>query len=102
MRSFLCFDGERMKASVLPRRCSPKPVQLPTERNGTAIRSHCACAPASTPLSRLWCIQCHSVLVIQPSGWCCAARPMTWCMVCAVIQLVMNTLRMPPWNSASR
>jgi hypothetical protein len=53
MRSFLCGDCERMKASVLPRRCRPKPVQLPTERKGTVILSHCACEPLKAPLSRL-------------------------------------------------
>ena len=57
-----------MNASVLPRRCSAKPVQLPTVNIGTVILSHCACAPRNAPLSRLLCSQKCSVLVCQPSG----------------------------------
>ena len=46
MRSFLCGVAARMKASVLPRRCSAMPDQLPTLNIGTLILSHCACDAA--------------------------------------------------------
>ena len=91
-----------MNASVLPRRCSAMPVQLPTVSIGTVILSHCACAPRKAPLSRLLPSQKCSVLTCQAFGSFCEARPTVWCIRCAVNQLVMNTLSMPPWNSASR
>ena len=91
-----------MNASVLPRRCSAMPDQLPTVSIGTVILSHCACAPRKAPLSRLLLSQKCSVLVCQAFGTCREARPTTWCIRCAINQLGMNRLSMPPWNSASR
>ena len=85
-----------MKASVLPRRCSAMPDQLPTVNIGTVILSHCACAPRSAPLSRLSCSQRYIVSVFQRSGSTREARPSRWCIRCAVNQLVMNTLSRPP------
>ena len=64
-----------MKASVLPRRCSAMPDQLPTESIGTVILSHCACAPRKAPLSRLLLSQKCNVLAAQAFGSCCEARP---------------------------
>ena len=41
----LVLEAARTKASLLPRRCNPMPVQLPTLSIGTVILSHCAWAP---------------------------------------------------------
>jgi len=68
-----------MKASVLPRRCSAMPDQLPTVSIGTVIFSHLRLRAAQRALSRLLLSQKCSVLACQAFGTCREARPTTWC-----------------------
>src|SRR5262249_11608207 len=74
MRSFLCGVAARINASVLPRRCNPIPVQLPTLSIGTVILPHCACAPRNAPLSSVLLSQNCSVSEPHLFGWCREAR----------------------------
>ena len=110
-----------MKPSVLPRRWSPCPPQLPAERSGVTICSNRAersrwywsssgCALISAPKSARLAASSSSVMVSSPqaltpvSGWRGPRSPNPcWTdFTCMSYQLAQKVETMPPWWVMSR
>ncbi|MNC92045.1 hypothetical protein D3C83_84040 [compost metagenome] len=68
MRSFLCFEAALTNPSMLPRRCSPIPVQLPTLKSGTVIFDQSALRRRQNSESRFWLAQFHNMLLLKALG----------------------------------
>jgi len=64
-----------MNPSVLPRRCRPTPVQLPTLYIGTVILSQRALRILQKSESKLWLAHSHNMLLLNASGLVARGRP---------------------------